>query len=81
MELQEAYREYRAAMNAWRASSKAGSREVVDAAAARLLAARVTLYRTLVGTGWEPPEQVAVQLDRDIALVEVPDDLEALLQA
>jgi hypothetical protein len=81
MELQRAYQEYRAAMAAWRAASRAGKREQVDAAAERLLVARVSLYRTLVDTGWEPPAAVAVQLDRDVALVDVPEDLEALLSS
>ena len=79
MELQQAYAEYRSAMAAWRSASKAGSSEVVERAGDRLIGARVTLYRTLVATGWVPPAGVAMQLDRDIALVEVPDDLESLL--
>jgi hypothetical protein len=81
MELQQAYQEYRVAMAAWRAASPTAAREQVDRAAERLIAARVTLYRSLVATGWEPPAAVAVQLDRDIALVDVPEDLEALLLA
>ena len=81
MELQQAYAEYRSAMSAWRAAAKAGSSEVVELAGGRLIEARVALYRALVATGWDPPEAVAVQLDRDIALVEVPEDLESLLLA
>ena len=79
MELEQAYAEYRSAMTAWRSASKAGSSDLVESAGNRLIGARVALYRTLLATGWVPPTQVAVQLDRDIALVEVPDDLEPLL--
>jgi hypothetical protein len=79
MELQQAYAQYRAAMASWRSASKVGSGELVESAGDRLIGARVTLYRTLLETGWVPPAGVAVQLDRDIALVEVPEDLESLL--
>lgn len=79
MELQQAYAEYRTAMAAWRSASRAGSSDVVESAGNRLIHARVALYRALVATGWDPPPGVAVQLDRDIALVEVPEDLESLL--
>lgn len=78
-DLHEVYAAYRLAMTAWRSAAKAGDPEAAEAAADRLLHARVELYRALVGTGWEAPPAVAVQLDRDIALVEVPEDLEALL--
>lgn len=77
VELQRAYAEYRAAMAAWRAAAKAtGSTDDADE---RLLQARVTLYRALVGTGWVAPAGVEVQLERDIALVEAPSDFESVL--
>lgn len=81
MELEQAYQDYRVAMAAWRAASQARVPALVDEAGDRLIAARVGLYRALVGTGWQAPPAVAVQLDRDIALVDVPEDLEALLLA
>ena len=79
--LHAAYQEYRAAMSAWRAAAKAESAETDERYADRLLHARVVLYRTLVESGWVPPATVAVQLDRDIALVEAPQDFDALLGA
>lgn len=78
-ELLDAYQDYRAAMNTWRAAAKAGSAATTEVAAERLLRARVALYRVLVATGWGAPPAVAAQLDRDVALVEAPDDFEALL--
>ncbi|MCW2680896.1 MAG: hypothetical protein JWM62_2297 [Frankiales bacterium] len=79
VELDGAYAEYRAAMTGWRAASKAGHVETTERAAERLLHARVVLYRSLVASGWDPPADVEVQLDRDVALVEAPADFKALL--
>jgi hypothetical protein len=78
-ELRGAYEDYRAAMTSWRAAAKAGNPETTERAAARLLSARVVLYRCLVSTGWAPPPAVEVQLNRDAALVAAPDDFEDLL--
>ena len=78
-ELDRAYADYRAAMTGWRAASKAGHVETSERAAERLLQARVDLYRSLLATGWEPPADVVVQLDRDAALVAAPRDFDALL--
>ena len=78
-ELQQAYAGYRAAMAAWRAAAKARGGATTDEMDDRLLQARVTLYRALVRTGWDPPDAVEVQLERDIALVEAPQDFDALL--
>lgn len=80
-ELSCAYAEYRSAMSGWRAAAKAGSPRVGELAADRLLQARVTLYRALVASGWGPPPGVSAQLERDAALIETPDDFEALLNA
>ncbi len=77
--LDRAYADYRAAMTSWRAASKAGNADSAERAAEQLLRARVVLYRSLVATGWQPPPDVAVQLERDVALVDVPVDFEALL--
>lgn len=76
-QLQRAYARYRAAMTAWRAAAKATAS--TDEADERLLQARVELYRALVGTGWQAPADVTVQLERDVALVEAPSDFEAIL--
>jgi hypothetical protein len=77
-ELQSAYAEYRSAMAAWRSSVTAGSSRA-EAATERLLRARVALYRALVVAGWQPPAHVAQQLERDAALVETPENFDALL--
>ena len=77
-ELNHAYQEYRAAMTAWRSANKVGSTRA-EPMTERLLAARVALYRTLQATGWEAPAWVAQQLERDAALIEAPEDFEALL--
>lgn len=79
IELRGAYEDYRAAMTSWRAAAKAGHAEATERTAARLLNARVVLYRCLVATGWSPPAAVEVQLDRDAALVAAPTDFDALL--
>jgi hypothetical protein len=79
--LHAAYQEYRSAMSAWRGAAKAESAETAERYADRLLHARVALYRTLVETGWVPPAAVGVQLDRDVALVDAPQDFDALLGA
>lgn len=79
--LHAAYQEYRSAMTAWRAAAKAESTEAGERQADRLLHARVALYRTLVETGWVPPPAIGVQLDRDVALVDAPQDFDALLGA
>jgi hypothetical protein len=76
--LRHAYEEYRAAAAAWRAAAKIERSAAGEHAAQRLLTARVTLYRTLVATGWEPPHAVEVQLDRDAALVAAPAEFEEL---
>lgn len=75
------YREYRTAMAGWRAAARAEDRAASDAAADRLLQARVTLYRALVTSGWGPPPGLSAQLERDAALIDTPDDFEALLNA
>lgn len=77
--LARAYAEYRSAMRSWRSAAKAEHAESEERAADRLLTARVVLYRCLLATGWHPPAAVEVQLDRDVALVEAPQDFEALL--
>jgi hypothetical protein len=77
-ELQSAYAEYRSAMAAWRSTVTAGSSRT-EAATERLLRARVALYRALVVAGWQPPAYVAQQLERDAALVETPENFDALL--
>ncbi|MEX2291390.1 MAG: hypothetical protein WD794_13835 [Mycobacteriales bacterium] len=79
VELQAAYQRYRSAASAWRSASKAQSAQTCEAAAERLLHARVGLYRLLVASGWGPPAGVGAQVERDAALLEVPGDLEALL--
>ena len=79
-ELDAAYQAYRSAMTTWRGASKAGHPEASDAAADRLLHARVALYKALIGTGWGPPPEVQKQIERDAALIAVPvDELESLL--
>lgn len=77
--LKAAYTGYRSAMAAWRTASKAQRTDVIEAAAERLLQARVTLYRALVDTGWTPPPALGTQLERDAALLEAPTDFDALL--
>lgn len=42
-------------------------------------AGAVTLYRALVASGCGPPPGVTAQLERDAALIDTPDDFEALL--
>ena len=79
VELHNAYQEYRRAMSSWRAASKAESILAAETAADRLLQARVALYRSLLATGWQPPPAVTVQLERDAALLEAPQDFDALL--
>lgn len=79
VDLEQAYADYRSATTTWRAASTAGHPDLVERAAERLLAARVTLYRALTDAGWGPPEPVVIQLERDAALVEAPDDFEHLL--
>lgn len=59
--------------------AKAGSPLAGEFAADRLLQARVTLYRALVASGCGPPPGVTAQLERDAALIDTPDDFEALL--
>ncbi len=80
-ELASAYEAYRSAMRTWRAAAGAGHAETTERAAELLLAARVTLYCSLVATGWSPPAAVEVQLERDVELVSAPTDFEALLSA
>ena len=77
--LERAYAEYRGAVTYWRAASKAGHVETAEGAADRLLQARVELYRSLLATGWQPPQALVIQLDRDAALVAAPRDFDALL--
>lgn len=77
--LHAAYEEYRNAMSGWRAGAKSGSAETSERLAGRLLQARVGLYRALVTSGWVPPHDVGVQLDRDAALMDAPQDFDALL--
>lgn len=75
--LHSAYQEYRSAMTAWRSAVKAGSSSATDATTERMLRARVALYRALLATGWTAPAPVAHQLERDAALLEAPNDLDA----
>lgn len=77
--LQAAYAEYRSAMAVWRAVSRSDARPASEAADERLLAARVGLYRALVDSGWTPPPGLTAQLERDAALLEAPEDFDALL--
>jgi hypothetical protein len=77
--LQGTYAEYRAAMAGWRSAAKAENVAVAEAAAERLLQARVLLFRALVDSGWTPPAPLAAQLERDAALLATPDDFEAVL--
>lgn len=77
-ELQSAYSEYRSAMAAWRSAVTADSSRT-EAATERMLHARVALYRALIVAGWQPPAGIAQQLERDAALVETPEDFDALL--
>lgn len=79
--LRTAYADYRAAMTGWRSAAKAENAAVAEAAAERLLQARVTLFRALVATGWAPPAALSVQLERDAALLASPADFDALLEA
>lgn len=79
-DLEAAYQAYRTASMAWRAAASGRpTASYVDACAERLLKARVGVYEALAATGWEAPPTVAVQLERDRALIAVPEDLEALL--
>lgn len=78
-QLEAAYAAYRSATTAWRAAAGVGHQETVDRAADRLLHARVALYRCLTAAGWGPPRPVVVQLERDAALLEAPEDFDALL--
>ena len=79
-QLQDAYQHYRVAMEAWRFAGKSGDAETAERAAGVLLSARVALYRSLLATGWVPPHDVEVQLDRDAALLAAPaEDFERLL--
>lgn len=77
--LAAAYAEYRSAMTSWRAASKAEAPAASETATERLLRARVRLYRELLAAGWGPPPEVGAQLDRDVALVEAPEDFDTLL--
>jgi hypothetical protein len=78
-ELQDAYEHYRSAMRSWRSAAKAGNAEATERAAELLLTARVTLYRSLLATGWVPPQAVEVQLDRDAALLDAPAEFDPML--
>ena len=79
-ELEEAFAAYKRAAAAWRAASAARSRTAhVDLCAERFVRARVRLYELLIAGGWAPPDPVTQQLERDRALVALPDDLDALL--
>lgn len=79
-DLENAFAAYKSASTAWRAASATRARTPhVDLCAERLVRARVHLYELLTAGGWEAPPQVSLQLERDRALVALPDDLEALL--
>ena len=78
-QLQAAYQHYRVAMASWRFTAKAGSAETTEHAADVLLSARVALYRSLLATGWVPPHDVEVQLDRDAALLAAPEEFDRML--
>lgn len=77
VELHSAYQEYRSAMAAWRAAVKAGSSSTTDASTERMLRARVALYRALLATGWTAPAPVAHQLERDAALLDATNNVDA----
>lgn len=79
-DLENAFAAYKSASAAWRAASATRARTPhVDLCAERLVRARVHLYEQLTAGGWAAPPQVTQQLERDRALVALPDDLEALL--
>ncbi len=79
-QLESAFAAYKSAVATWRIASSARIRTPhVDDCAERLVRARVALYDLLTGTGWEPPHNVVVQLERDRALMALPADLELLL--
>jgi acyl-CoA reductase-like NAD-dependent aldehyde dehydrogenase len=79
-DLEAAFAAYKAAAAAWRIASSGRVRsDHLDACAERLVRARVALYEQLTAGGWAPPEPVSIQLERDRALVALPDDLDALL--
>lgn len=79
-DLETAFVAYKSASAAWRvASATRASTAHVDQCAERLVRARVHLYEILTAGGWAAPPQVTQQLERDRALVALPDDLEALL--
>lgn len=81
-ELETAFAAYKRAVAAWRVASSARVRAThVDDCAERLVRARVVLYDLLTAGGWSAPEHVGAQLDRDRALVGLPEDLEQLLLA
>jgi hypothetical protein len=73
-QLAAAYDAYRAACGALRV------RHLVSAAAAeRVVRARVELCHALIADGWVPPAPVRVLLERDEALLAVPEIEAALL--
>lgn len=81
-ELEAAFAAYKRAVAAWRVAASARVRTAhVDDCAERLVRARVTLYELLTATGWQAPGTVTAQLDRDRALVGLPEDLDQLLLA
>ena len=81
-ELEAAFAAYKRAAAAWRVAAASRVRTAhVDDCAERLVRARVTLYELLTATGWQAPAPVTAQLDRDRALVQLPEDLEQLLLA
>ena len=79
--LEAAYARYRSATAAWRAAVASGCADATERTADGLLQTRVDLYRVLAASGWGAPAPVAVQLERDAALVAAPPDFAALLQA
>lgn len=81
-ELEAAFSAYKSAAASWRVASAARVRTPhVDDCAEGLVRARLRLYDLLTLTGWAAPMHVRSQIERDRALVALPDDLEALLVA